>query len=74
MDLDRIAWIVLVVMGLVAGAGLLAVRTSQTDAMRVSTLFPIARLFQYRSIRVGVALLCFALVAVGVAGLQGKLG
>jgi hypothetical protein len=74
MDPDRIVWLVLIVMGLVSGAGLLAVRTSQAETTRVSTLFPMARLFLYRGVRVVAALLCFVIVAVGVAGLLGKFG
>lgn len=74
MDTEQIAWLALVVMGLVAGVGMLAVRSSAAEATHISAVFPIARLFQYRGFRVAVSLAGFAFAIVGAVGLTGKLG
>ena len=73
MEPDHIEWLVLLVLGLVAGVGMLCVRTSTAEATSVATFFLGARLFQYRIVRAIGALLGFAFAIVGAAGLMGKL-
>jgi hypothetical protein len=73
MEPDRIAWLALVVLGLVVAVGMLAVRTSGAEVTRLSAVFPGAQLFQYRAVRVIIALASFGIAIVGVAGLMGKL-
>jgi len=74
MEPDRIAWLIVALTGVVAGIGMLTVRPDTAETGRLSTLWPIARLFNHRGVRIMVAVLAFVVAAVGAAGLMGVIG
>jgi hypothetical protein len=74
MEPDRIPWLIIAVLGTVSGIGMLAVRTSASETARLSKVWPVARLYNYRGVRIVVAALSFVLAAVGAAGIIGAFG
>lgn len=74
MSAESIGWLAIAVMGLVVGIGMLAVRSDGNETARLSTVWPIARLYQYRWVRVAISILGLTFAAVGVAGFMGVFG
>jgi hypothetical protein len=73
MSAESIGWLAIAVMGLVVGLGMLAVRADVNETARLSTVWPIARLYQYRWVRLVITILGLAFAALGVAGFMGLL-
>lgn len=68
---NQIVALAFVVLGVVAGVGILFVRPANDEPGYVGRLFPLARLYRYAVVRVVAALLCFALALLGVASAMG---
>lgn len=68
---NQIVALVFVVLGVVAGAGILFVRPANGEPEHVGRLFPLARLYRYVIVRVVVALFCFVLALLGAASAMG---
>ena len=73
MTEKEVAALAFVVVGLVAGTGMLLVRPPPNEPERLAWVWPLARLYRYRAFRVVVALLCFGSVMFGLAHFRGWL-
>ena len=64
---EKIVYLAVIVIGAVAGFGMLFVRPSPGEPERLDRVFPLARFYRYGPVRVTFALLCFgfALFALG---------
>jgi len=70
---EKTAYLAFVVIGSIAGLGMLFVRPSPGEPEQLDRLFPATRFLAYRSVRVIFALMFFAMALAGVAFMFGWL-
>ena len=65
--MPNVAGLIIALAGVVAGVGLLLVRPSPGEPERLNRMWPAARFYKYRSVRVAIGVVCLALAWLGLA-------